>query len=168
MSAKHIEGTLRGIQTKLRNSLNTCIATVNSDAPDDYALDVVDAADIYLGVRADVVKYPSGFITPLGSEPEADLGTRVLWRHRVEVITILADFTEEALAMKLMRAQRAVRECILAGRIPSSTADPLAGYALRHILDTYSPVFRDKDPEAGDFAQMVRSVFEIHQQQDIA
>jgi hypothetical protein len=167
MAAQHIEGTLSALQTKLRDTLSTSIATVNGDSPDDYALDVVAAEDIYIGVRADIVNYPSIFICPAGSQPEADLGTRVMWVHRVEVITCLAEFTEEALAMKLIRAQRAVRECLMADRIPSVSADSNAGYALRHLRDGYSPVFQDRNPEQGDFAQMCRSLFEVRQQQDI-
>lgn len=168
MASQHIEAVLAALQTKLQTNVNTFVSTVNGQAPDDHMLDQIAAADIYIGVRVDVVNYPSIFITPRGSTPEADQGTRVLWIHRVEVITVLADFTEESLAMKLMRAQRAVRECLMAGRIPSITASSTAGYQLRHLRDDYSPVFQDHDPQQGDFAQMCRSLFEVRQQQDLS
>jgi hypothetical protein len=166
MAAQHIEGTLRALQSKLQANLATTIATVNADAPDDYALDTVASEDVTIGVRADIVRYPAVMLLPVNSQPEADLGTRVMWVHQVRVVGWIAEYSEEPLALKLLRFQRALRECLMAGRIPSVSASTTAGYALRHLRDEFGPVF-SPDGE-NNFVQAASSVFEVRQQQDLS
>jgi hypothetical protein len=79
---------------------------------------------------------------------------------------VIAEFQEEALALKLLRLQRVIRECLLADRIPSVSPDSNAGYALRHLRDDYSVV--GFDAERAEFWQMCRSTFEVRQQQDVS
>ena len=165
MAAQHIEGTLAALQTKLRTNLATNIATVNGQAPDDYQIETPASEDIVIGVRSDITRYPTIFLLPLDSGPDADLGQRVLWRHRIRIVGWLAAFQEEELALKLLRFQRAVRECVIAGRIPAVSASSTAGYALYHVRDEYGPVFQ---PEGhNEFIQAASSVFDALQQQDV-
>lgn len=166
MSAQQIEGSLRALQSKLRTTLATNIATVNSDAPDDYQLDSVASEDITIGVRADIVRFPAIMLLPSNSQPLVDLGTRVLWTHQIRIVGWLSEFQEEALALKLLRFQRAIRECLLKSRIPSVTADSTAGYQISHLRDEFGPVFQPEGETS--FVQGASSLFAVSQQQDLS
>lgn len=170
MSAQ-IEATLDALATKLTNDLPLKIDALNTESGDEYQLSYPVA--VTLGVR-DSQDYPRIYVLPEESEPESDHGGggAILWRHRIRLVSFVAEWDEEALLRKLIRFQRAVREVALSRRDPNpTTASSSGGWrgGLIHERDEYGPVFSPEDSGGtqGMFVQGAASLVVVRQEQTI-
>jgi hypothetical protein len=160
--SEQIEATVDAVRVKLGDFLNAKIDAINASLTDDYTLDY--PTEIVIGTRAEPA-YPIVMVLPDTSATTVDTGLRVYFSHRVRVVSWLSDYVEDALARRLMRYQRAIRETLLEhGRQPGGLGDP-AGYGMQHVEDEYGPVFAPD--QVGYFVQSAQSIFAVQQQQTL-
>ena len=160
--SEQIEATLDALQSKLTSDLPAKLTAINAEATDGWTLD--GPTLIAIGVK-DTHDYPTVFILPEATETETDRAGGVVWRHRIRVVSFLAEWDEEGLMRKVIRFQRAVREVCLSNRDPGA-----GGFGIIHDSDDYGPVFQPtEDGQAqAQFVQGAATIFVVRQIQDIA
>lgn len=165
--AEQIEATLDDLKAKIDAKISAKIASINSGITDGFTLD--DPALVAVGGR-DVHDYPQVFVLPEETNNEADTGGRVIWLHTVRVVSFVADWDQEALARKVIRYQRAVREVCLENRRPGATFGSSGGWGIVHDRDEYGPIFQPTDQDQGpmEFVQGAASLFVVRQDQTLA
>jgi hypothetical protein len=163
-----MEWTLDAMVAKLQTNLPAKITSINAEVTDGYTLDTPGDDDYSISVRADLQQYPFVMVLPMAAQPESDGGTRIEFVRRIQAISWISDYSEEALGRKLLRFQRAVFETIMALRNPGLTQGT-GGWTIWWESDEFGPVFAP--PVDGTqqqyFVQAARSVFTVKAQQDV-
>lgn len=163
MSIQHsVEAAADALIAKLEQSLPPKIDDINAEAEDRFVVEY--PTEIAFGPRSESA-YPFISVSPDTSEAPTDASGRILYDHRVRVVSWLQDSEEEGLSRKLIRFQRAVREVILVKRRPTENYSGYGGYGLQHVGDEYGPTFGGE--ASGAFVSWVASTFAIQQQEDI-
>jgi hypothetical protein len=156
--SEQIELTCDAVISRLQTQLTDYIDNLNLAATDPYVLEY--PALISFGTRSEM-PYPAVLVLPKRTETTMDNGMRMHFNHRISVTAWLAEADEEGLARKLVRYQRAIRECILSRR----ELDDGSGYGLQHDDDEYGPVFNNR--ARGQFISWAESVYMVQQQQTL-
>jgi hypothetical protein len=155
--AANIEQTLDAVVTKLNAGIAAKITAINAEFADDYELD--NPAQVTTHTVPELVDFPHVMVLPDDSEPELDQGIRMIVNHQVRVVSWVMDADQTALARKLLRYQRAVKEVLLDDRTIAG-----GGWSILWRRDEYGPVFQDRP--AGHFIQGAMSMFRVKQQAD--
>lgn len=163
---QQIEAVCDAIIAKLIAELPAKIAEINTEAGDAHQLTMPEETSITLGARSEK-PYPFIAILPGPEDPPIDASGRAHWQEAVDVVCWLEDYDEEALARKLLRFKRAVREVVMHYRRPgSSFTDPVGGYGLQYAGSEPGPTFEISDSE-GRYVSWTRLSFTVQQQQDL-
>jgi hypothetical protein len=164
---EQVEASIDKIVAKLQADLDAKIDDVNTEAGDAFALEHVPDDRICFGTRSEK-PYPFIAVMPGGEDEPLDASGRVIWENRITVALWLEDPDEEALARKLIRFARAVRETIMRYRRPgSSYTDPVGGFGLQYKGSDPGPVFGTDGDSAGAFVSWTTLSFQVQQQQDL-
>lgn len=162
---EQIEATCDDLIEKLGANLPGKLTELNAEITDAYLLD--DPVAITLGPRPDMA-FPHVSVEPELSDTTSDTGGLMTYNHRVAITVYLQDPDPEALVRTSIRYQRAVREAVLPGRIPSLVEGGEGGYGLQHRSDEYGPPFAPDDIPDGYFIIAATSHFTIQQQQALS
>lgn len=158
--AASLEDTLDALVAKLTADLPAKIAAINTAVTDGHTLD--NPHKITMHAVGELEGYPTIMVLPDESEETEDTGHYVLVQHRIQVIAFLQDWDTEALARKVLRFQKAIKEVLLSSRNPGNTT---AGYTIKWKRDQPGPLFRPEGKTP--FIQGERSIFRVLQEQRI-
>lgn len=164
---EQVEASIDQIIAKLQANLDDKIDEVNTEIGDAFVLEHVPDDQICFGTRSEK-PYPFIALLPGGDDEPLDASGRVIWENLITVACWLQDPDEEALARKLIRFARAVREVIMRYRRPgSSYVDPVGGFGLQYKGSDPGPIFGTEGDSAGAFVSWTTLSFQVQQQQDL-